>query len=160
MGDFTTLYLVRHGAASNDWSQGDSRRELTALGELQADAVGRFLARRSFKPDLVVTSTYQRAIQTASRISEIAFPGTPHVEDADFTPSGIAETMRNRLFDLPFPAILFVGHLPSIEMLARILSQEADFAFGNCTLAAFTLNRKTRTATLDFHHSVGELMHG
>jgi phosphohistidine phosphatase len=59
-----TLVLVRHGKSSWDLDVDDHERPLSARGRRDAEAIGRWLGERSFRPDLVLCSTAIRTKQT------------------------------------------------------------------------------------------------
>jgi phosphohistidine phosphatase len=59
-----TLVLVRHGKSSWDLDVDDHERPLSARGRRDAEAIGRWLSERSFRPDLVLCSTAIRTKQT------------------------------------------------------------------------------------------------
>lgn len=65
------LYLVRHAKAEEGSSFfGDFDRELTPSGTIDAARMGKFLADKGLKPDLLVSSSAARAFQTARIIAE------------------------------------------------------------------------------------------
>lgn len=85
--DPTQLWLVRHGQSQGnvardlahasgaeilDIAMRDMDVPLSALGEQQARAFGRWLAAEKTRPDVVITSTYERALQTARITVEAA----------------------------------------------------------------------------------------
>ena len=88
----TRLVLVRHGESEGNLADRQAREQgaerldldardadidLSANGRRQADAVGRWLteADPSFRPDLVVSSPYRRAAETARRaVGELDVP--------------------------------------------------------------------------------------
>ncbi len=135
-----TIYLVRHGDAEVSWACRDCDRQLTACGYQQATRVGVFFKRHSVVPDIVVTSGYVRAEQTATAILAQCGGVPERLTFLTFSPSGSSEEMKTILEGLPEDAcILVVGHLPSIVYLAHVLSEAfpEGVSFGNCTMAAF-----------------------
>ncbi len=60
------LYFLRHGEADwPDWKKSDDERPLTDFGKKEVRDVAKFLARLKVRPDLIVTSPFPRAAQTA-----------------------------------------------------------------------------------------------
>ncbi|WP_041341067.1 SixA phosphatase family protein [Runella slithyformis] len=65
------LYIVRHAKAEDSSSFfGDFDRELTSSGTIDAARMGKFLADKGLKPDLLISSSAARAFQTARIIAE------------------------------------------------------------------------------------------
>lgn len=66
------LYLLRHGIADNDSPTGrDSDRQLTAEGRRKLRQILQRAAEAGVKPDLILTSPYARARQTAEIAKEV-----------------------------------------------------------------------------------------
>ena len=66
------LYLLRHAIAVPHGTPGygqDAQRPLTEEGQAQALQIGEGLKRLNINPDLVVTSPYVRAAQTAEHVT-------------------------------------------------------------------------------------------
>ena len=66
------LFLIRHGQSYvnlPDWDGGFIDTELTALGQTQAQRAAAWIAAR-LAPSAIVSSTMQRAVQTATAIAE------------------------------------------------------------------------------------------
>lgn len=65
------LYLVRHAqSAEKQVNQNDFGRELTSTGVKQALLVGNYLLQQQIMPDVIMTSTAERARMTASMIAD------------------------------------------------------------------------------------------
>ena len=113
------LYLLRHAEAV-DRAPTDAARELTALGSEQAQNVGAFCKRRGIKPNLVLTSPFKRAVQTASLV---AAPLGLTPQTAPFLASGM--NTEDALFELTaykqFALVMIVGHQPDLGQLAATL---------------------------------------
>ena len=68
------LYLLRHALAVPGGTPGDNqdaKRPLTDEGRAQALQVGQGLTRLKINPDLIVTSPYLRAAQTAEQVGRV-----------------------------------------------------------------------------------------
>ena len=61
------LYFLRHGAAVNrgEWEGEDSQRPLTEQGRQDVARMAGFFGRSASPPDIIVTSPYPRAKETA-----------------------------------------------------------------------------------------------
>lgn len=65
------LYLVRHAqSAEKQVNQNDFGRELTSTGVKQALLVGNYLLQQQIMPDVIMTSTAERARMTARMIAD------------------------------------------------------------------------------------------
>jgi phosphohistidine phosphatase len=65
------LYLVRHAqSAEKQVNQNDFGRELTSTGVKQALLIGNYLLQQQIMPDVIMTSTAERARMTASVIAD------------------------------------------------------------------------------------------
>src|SRR5262245_2134910 len=119
------LYLIRHGVAEErgeKWPD-DAKRPLTERGMTKMRRNARGLARLGVTLDVVLTSPFVRARQTAEILAG-AFEPRPALVQADsLTPDGSYEmviadlakhTRRSR--------IALVGHEPSIGSLAARLA--------------------------------------
>jgi phosphohistidine phosphatase len=113
------LYLLRHAEAVNR-AASDAERALTEKGVAQAHSIGRFCAARKLAPDLVVTSPYLRASQTAQLVAS-ALDAT--IETAGFLASGMEpESGAAELKSYErFGRLMIVGHEPDFSRLAAWL---------------------------------------
>ncbi|GAA3692937.1 histidine phosphatase family protein [Microlunatus aurantiacus] len=116
------LYLLRH--AKSDWEEPltDHERPLAPRGVRDAGAVGRLLAVRGWRPDLVLCSTAVRTVQTWQRATAAgAEAGEVQLTDA------IYEASTNRLLGLvqqtpeTVGSLMLIGHGPGLPGLAVTL---------------------------------------
>ena len=143
------LMLLRH--AKSSWTAAglaDAARPLTGRGKAAARAMGREIAARGLKPDLVLCSPARRARDTW-KIAAAQLKSSPRVlvEDAiyDFGNGG---RVLSAIFAGagPVKSVLVVGHNPSLERLAARLSVSGD-----ARLRA-RIERKYPTASLAVIH--------
>jgi phosphohistidine phosphatase len=155
------LYLLRHGIAVERGLPGSERdfdRPLTDEGEQKLRRMTKALRRLELSFDLVWTSPYLRARQTAELVAkELELRKSPEECEALRADRGnprevIAELMRLS----PAPdAILLVGHEPSLSTLASFLISGIDrsgLAFkkaGLCKLSMESI-RSGRCAQLEW----------
>lgn len=98
------LILLRHGKAEDLNPHGDSARELVEKGREQARKAAKLLKHAKFLPDVVLTSPFVRARQTAEEFCESAGISGPiiqswlacgmHPEEALFELAGFREFKR------------------------------------------------------------------
>lgn len=151
------MYLIRHAIAVEPGTPGyeeDSQRVLTPKGSSKMRKIARGLKELEAFPDLVLSSPYKRASQTAEILTEtlklggkIAF--TDHLAPLGFSDQLIAEINEKYRVE----SLALVGHEPSLSSLASLLvGGSADFALelkkgGVCCLEMREL-RPQRCATL------------
>jgi phosphohistidine phosphatase len=112
------LYFLRHGVAEEreTWSADDALRPLTKKGESKLNDLADLLKKIDFQTDLIVTSTYRRAEQTAEIIARRLESLDRLVEDRrlepGFGPAELTEIVR----DHPgVQSMLLVGHEPDFS---------------------------------------------
>jgi phosphohistidine phosphatase len=140
-----TLLLVRH--AKSDWgdiSLPDQQRPLAGRGERDAPEMGKRLARRGVRPDLILSSPALRARSTAELIADkLDYKRKDVVIDGKLYgsgPDGLLEAIEG-ISDKVECAML-VGHNPDLSELAhRICGEIAQLA--TCAVAEFTFDTKS-----------------
>lgn len=117
-----TLYIMRHGLAGQfgDYTD-DSQRPLTDEGRRKTAQVAQKLPRLDVKIDLILTSPYRRAAETAEIVHR-SYPQAT-VESAPYLqPGGNFEQLLDRLNTLEHPCCpVIVGHEPSLSAAAERL---------------------------------------
>src|SRR5690242_21738198 len=116
-----TLFLIRHAKSSwDDTALPDKDRPLNDRGKRDAPKMGKRLAKRDVKPDLILSSPAKRALTTAKIIAKkLEYKFTDIVVN-DRLYAGAAHDLLNvihRLGDRPKRVILF-GHNPELTELA------------------------------------------
>ena len=136
-----TSYLLRHAkAASAAAGVRDHDRELTGRGRREAAALGAGYAGGPDLPDLVVTSTAARAVQTAALWAQAA--GVPERRITRrqgiylAEPGSVLELIRG--LDQGLQRVLLVGHNPTFSELATKLSGRF-IALPTCAMAVLCI---------------------
>lgn len=123
-----TLLILRHAKSSwNNSRLTDHERPLNARGRRDAPRMGRLLRDESLVPDLIVTSSAERAFATA----ELVALACDYEEDIVVTRDlyhGVPEDYVEALYELGGEkrVILVVGHNPGIEELVTYLTGEEE----------------------------------
>ncbi len=117
------LLLLRHG--KSDWSANvdDFNRPLKKRGVNAAQKIGYWLANnRASKPDLIITSPAERAIETAHITAEMAGLQMPEVDERIYDAS--LEQLLAVIAEIPesIQRPLIVGHNPGLEDLLIYLT--------------------------------------
>ena len=92
-----SLIVLRHGKAAQPGGVADFNRSLTERGRQDAVQTGKVLAERDLVPDLIVTSTANRAHATAQFVAEgCNYSGELVLSDDLYLPTQatIIETVR------------------------------------------------------------------
>lgn len=116
------LYLVRHATAEERTDGLDSPdRALTDDGHREATLAARALAIMGIEPDLVLTSPYRRAIETARPIASVL--DCELLEDRRLEP-GFTPAEFSALWDRHGDArsLILVGHEPDLSELTSYLT--------------------------------------
>jgi phosphohistidine phosphatase len=122
-----TVFLVRHAKSSrDDASLPDRDRPLDDRGRRDAPKMGKRLAKRDVKPDLLLSSPALRALATAQLIAEEL--GYKHedivVEDRLYASSAEDLLAVIRALDKKLNRVMLFGHNPEFTDLAHQLSSE------------------------------------
>jgi phosphohistidine phosphatase len=159
------IYLIRHAIAEEEAPEKeDSQRELTEKGAKKMRQIAKGLRKLGVELDVVLTSPYLRAKQTADILNDV-FKIKQEVAVTDqLAPMGdpdllIAEINEKYSVD----SIALVGHEPYLSALVSLLAAQAapvEMTFkkgGVCRLAADDLHH-TRRATIEWLLTPGVLV--
>ncbi|MCG6963313.1 MAG: phosphohistidine phosphatase SixA [Acidobacteria bacterium] len=112
------LYFLRHGnaASQQEWSGDDALRPLTDKGRKVLEEVATFLADQRLAIDLVVTSPFLRASQTAQLVAKrLGLADRLETDERltlGFGPAALGELL---LSHADLGAIMLVGHEPTFS---------------------------------------------
>ena len=133
---------MRHAEAERGDGKPDADRELTELGQQHAVRLADALAKH-FRPAVVVTSPYRRAVQTAAPLAI----GLQHVETELLLPEADRfKKLTAFLTDQGDGPVAAVGHNPSISLyLAWLLDAEnAATPFEKAAAAGVRLDKREK----------------
>ena len=120
------LLLLRHAKTvpANPGIE-DHDRELLERGRNDVPAVGAYMAAKSYLPDLILSSTARRTVETVELLGE-TLPRAQHVEYTDrLYLAGQKEMLAAiRAVRPSVASLLLVGHNPGMEQLATALSRQ------------------------------------
>jgi len=127
------IYLLRHGLAVEPGARGyasDADRPLTKEGEHKLRDIAEAMRKLELCFDLILSSPYQRARQTAEIVAE-GLKARRKLEFSDtLTPHGSTEKLvdfLNRLKPKP-ESVLLVGHEPHLSgLISRLVSGDRGF---------------------------------
>ncbi|MCP4415331.1 MAG: hypothetical protein GY805_01830 [Chloroflexi bacterium] len=121
-----TLLILRH--AKSDWSNSqlsDHERPLNGRGKYDAPRMGAWLKQQGMVPELIITSTAERAL-TTSELTALGcdFEGELRLTK-DFYLAG-PPTYIDTLNQLPdsYERVMVVGHNPGMEELVSLLTDK------------------------------------
>ena len=116
------LYVLRHGKAERTAPGGDDAvRPLTEKGQRDARRLGRWVRDHDLAIDLVATSPYVRARETALLVLQGAVTPPPLETWDELRPDGTVDAVLTRLAASdPAGAVLVVGHEPLLSTLASV----------------------------------------
>lgn len=129
-----TLILVRHSKAEERDNKGsDIDRPLTEKGKINTFKVANLLLNSGIKPDLMLSSTAIRAVQTTKIFSEVL---KIHEKHLDFTGKlyySSSKTILDFIYGLPdaCDCVMMVAHNPGISDLVRGLTSGKIFFMEN-----------------------------
>ena len=123
-----TLYVLRHAIAEEPGpGQPDSARQLTPRGRQKARRVLSHAHRIGTSPELVLTSPYARAAQTAAIAHEELRMAEPLVETDALVPFVDVYSLWDELRAHLVGDLMIVGHNPQLSSLVSwLLGARAD----------------------------------
>jgi phosphohistidine phosphatase len=140
-----TLFLIRHAKSSwDDMALGDKDRPLNDRGKRDAPKLGKRLAKRGIKPDLILSSPATRALATAEIIAEkldykrsnIVVNDRLYAVEAD----ELLDVIRQQ--DDRAERVMLIGHNPELTDLAHRLSGKITH-LPTCAVVEFTFDSKS-----------------
>lgn len=136
-----TLCLIRH--AKSSWNHpeiSDFDRPLELRGEEDAAIVGKWLHKQTFKPDIILSSPANRAINT----TKILATQLNYDTDKIITEPSIYEASVEDLLavikdvDNKYNTLLLVGHNPGLTWLANYLAEDHMVNLHTCGVYCIT----------------------
>ena len=127
-----TLTLFRHAKSSwDDPSLDDFHRPLAARGEHAAPRMGAYMQEHDIRPNLILCSTAERAMQTlkaARKAQSNDFTRNTQVRYEDWLYMAAPHEMINHVRKLGDTAthVMLVGHNPGMHLLALNLAHEGE----------------------------------
>ena len=125
------VYLLRHGIAEDEApGRPDSERELTSEGRRRLKAVLQVAARAGVSPDVIISSPYKRALQTADLAAQaLGYRDSVSVTAAlvpGSRPEAVWEELRLHASNAQ---ILLAGHEPLFSATTAYLLNTPELRF-------------------------------
>ena len=140
-----TLFLIRHAKSSwDDPALPDKDRPLGDRGRRDAPKMGKRLAKRDVKPDLILSSPARRALTTAEIIAKKLNYKRKDIVVDDRLYAAAVHGLLNVIHGLgdKLERVILFGHNPELTELAHRLSGEITH-MPTCAVAEFTFNAKS-----------------
>ena len=139
-----TLFLIRHAKSSwDDPALPDKDRPLGDRGRRDARKMGKRLAKRDVKPDLILSSPARRALKTARIIAKKLDYKLKDIVVDDRLYAGEVSDLLNVIHKVgDLERVMLVGHNPELIELAHRLSSEITH-MPTCAVAEFKFNAKS-----------------
>lgn len=140
-----TLFLIRHAKSNwDDTTLPDQDRPLESRGEHDLGTMGKRLAQRHVKPDLILSSPAKRARLTAQGIAKMLDYKQQDIELNPRLYPGQVDDLLDviQALDHKLKRVMLVGHNPALTELAHFLSSEITH-MPTCAIAEFTFSAKS-----------------
>jgi phosphohistidine phosphatase len=134
-----TLFLVRHAKSSwDDVTLADEDRPLNDRGKRDAPKMGKRLARRQMRVDLMLSSPARRAIKTARLIAaKLDYKRKDILVVERLYPGAVSDLLKIvRGLGNKVDRVMLVGHHPAISQLAHRFSSDIAH-MPTCAVAHF-----------------------
>ena len=131
------LILVRHAKSSwKDPTLSDHERPLNKRGKRDAPEMGERLARSGYDPDLIVSSSAVRALDTARTIAgKLGYPRDRIAVEERLFHAGVAELLQViRSVDDSVNILMLFGHNPGLTDLANQLGPREILNMPTCAV--------------------------
>ena len=153
------IYLIRHSNAVDPGTPGyedDSLRPLTEKGRDKMKTIASALKGLNIKPDLIVSSPYVRARQTAEILAKVLKYKQELVFNGTLVPMGNADNIIGEINEkYSVDELVLVGHEPCLSgLIGTLTAGNPDLAFnfkngGVCCLSSDDLHTE-RKAVLEW----------
>ena len=154
-----TLLILRHAKSSWKFPDlTDHDRPLNRRGKRDAPRMGRTLRERELVPDLVISSTATRAMDTASAVAkQSGYKGKRIKIESLYAAEPTTYLAVLRELADNYQRVLIVGHNPGIEELIEMLTGEIHI-IPTCTLAQIEFDIEKWSAVLRRRTDLGRLV--
>ena len=151
-----TLFVLRH--AKSSWSNPglrDFERPLNKRGRLAAPRIGKEMAARNYRPEIIISSPAERAKQTTSLVVEAAGLKTPVTFDPGIYGSGV-NSLVYIVSEIPdtVESAMIVGHNPGFEYLVETVTGLSE----RMPTAALAVIRISGESWSEFSSGCGDLI--
>jgi phosphohistidine phosphatase len=157
------LYIIRHAIAVDEY-ENDSQRPLTDKGKKKMRQIAKGLRALGVDFDLVLSSPYLRAKETAEILAEVFKVKADVVFSDNLVPTGDPDLLISEMNEkYNAHSVALIGHEPQLTALVGLLVSEnaiVDMSLkkgGVCRLSADDLHH-TRKATLEWLITPGILV--
>ncbi len=136
-----TLFLLRHGKSSwEDTGINDHERSLNKRGLKDAPKMGKLLRKLKVIPDLIISSSAKRAVDTATYVSEYC-GYNKKIEINELLYFTSPQDYLNVISEVSNvnKVILIVGHNPILEQLLEKLTNKIE-TLPTCALVQLNIN--------------------
>jgi phosphohistidine phosphatase len=126
------LILVRHGKADQEKTEDDFARNLIKSGKRDAKLIAGVLVNNNIKPEIIASSSANRALETAQIMAEVFGLTSSNVQTESFLYDGYT-TGQLTDFLAQFPdniaTVMVIGHNPFISQTGIRLSKNFHQSF-------------------------------
>jgi phosphohistidine phosphatase len=162
------LYMIRHAIAVDEVTSdagSDSERPLTDKGRKKMRQIAKALRQLGVQFDLVLSSPYVRACETAEILADVFKMKKEIVFSDHLIPEGNPELLIGEINEKhSVDSLAIVGHEPHLSTLIGLLTSEGSKLEitlkkgGVCHLSADDLHHQDHRATLEWLLTPGILM--
>ena len=142
--NFMRVIILRHGISEETHPQGDNYRRLTPEGRVKLERVAEFLSKR-IRPDMVLTSPFVRAVQTAEVFCKALEYRNSIAESHSLEPACSPDSIIEEISVLDEGEVLLVGHDPHLSSLIERMVCSGNLNFNM---------KKAAVVRIDFDHAV------
>lgn len=138
-----TLFIVRHAQANWANESGEDRlRTLDEEGIAEAKKVGKILAEDNLVPDLILSSTANRAEETAKLIVTALGVDGSKIEYKNALYNASAETivLVIQSIEAKVDKIMIVAHNPGVSNLLSLITDGSSVSMGTCDVGIVELD--------------------
>jgi len=137
------LYLIRHAKSSwADHHLSDFDRPLSNRGRRDAPKIGEVLKSKKVKPDLVISSTAKRALNTAKILVNMLDYPIENITESSTIYEATTQNILNVINDIDDEnnSVMLFGHNPGFTVLANLLGDKYIDNMPTCAVAELELN--------------------
>ncbi|MFA8449415.1 MAG: histidine phosphatase family protein [Bacteroidales bacterium] len=125
------ITIIRHGKSS--WANNkiaDHERPLLPKGKRRTHEIAEYIKERTNKPDLIISSTATRALQTAQVIADLFKYSKNRIQEEHVLYEATSDDYFELLYPLEenFSNVFIVGHNPEIsELINNFIDPKIDY---------------------------------